>query len=222
MKKIKEKRIFATDHIGKRFGKLVIKSVFYEKNNHNKNEAFAVVDCDCGSQTIKRFNQISTGKTKSCGCYRRELKPQLTHGLSKSRTYRIWRHMINRCHLKSHPRYKEWGGRGITVCDSWLNSFENFYADMGEAVGNLSIDRIDNDKGYYKENCRWATIEQQAQNKRRHENWGIYKRKDYNIRFQINKIKYVYRNFETYKEAIEFRDRKYAELILELEKFGII
>ena len=119
--------------------------------------------------------------------------------------------MRNRCHLKTHPRYNEWGGRGITVCDRWRYSFENFWEDMGEAKGSLSIDRIDNQKGYSKENCRWATIEQQAQNKTKAMDWGILKRKTYGFRFMINKNSYYSMGFHSIEEAIQARDKLYAE-----------
>lgn len=218
MKKMKKhapnKRTYATDYIGQRFGRLTIIDIFYEKNKHSKNVSFAKTKCDCGTESTKRFNALSKGSTKSCGCYNLEClsKNKLMHGLSHSRTYRIWRHMRNRCHLKSHPRYKEWGGKGITVCDEWRHSFENFFKDMGEAKGSLSIDRIDNQKGYFKENCRWATIGQQARNKSKKDDWGILFRGTYCVRFSIEKKKYYFRGFDNFEDAKIFRDIKYKEI----------
>lgn len=87
-----------------------------------------------------------------------------TYGLSKTRTYNIWSHMKARCLRKTHPRFSEWGGRGIKICERWL-IFENFLNDMGEAGEYLSIDRIDNNGDYCPENCKWSTTKEQNRNK---------------------------------------------------------
>jgi hypothetical protein len=88
--------------------------------------------------------------------------------------------MINRCHSPTSPSYEDYGGRGIKVCDRWRNSFENFLADMGESPEGLSLDRIDNDKGYFPENCRWADWYTQANNRRKMKYLGYSFRKDKN------------------------------------------
>lgn len=106
-----------------------------------------------------------------------------SHGMTKTRIYKTWTSMKNRCYNKNDYRYPRYGGRGIYVCERWLNSFTNFYEDMGDKPDqNLSLDRIDNDKGYSPENCRWATKIEQATNRQivkdnptGHK--GIYKRK---------------------------------------------
>jgi hypothetical protein len=88
---------------------------------------------------------------------------RVKHGMSYHPLYRVWLSMKSRCNNKKNLKYPRYGGRGIRVCDRW-NKFENFYADMGERPDGLSIDRINNNKGYNKKNCRWATIREQAKN----------------------------------------------------------
>lgn len=89
------------------------------------------------------------------------------HGMTHTATYKCWLNMKDRCGNPNTPTYKHYGGRGITVCDRWQKSFKDFLSDMGEKPDNLSLDRIDNNKGYYKENCRWATEQQQRINRGR-------------------------------------------------------
>jgi hypothetical protein len=88
-----------------------------------------------------------------------------THGKTKSKEYAIWQTMKNRCYNPNYEYYHRYGGRGITICDRWLNSFENFYSDMGEKPERYSLDRINNDGNYCPENCRWATQKEQCNNK---------------------------------------------------------
>lgn len=145
--------------LGERFGRLVVTEVHPDR--------YATALCDCGKTVKVKTYNLSSGNTKSCGCFLDEerIKRKLKHGMTYTRTYSIWCSILNRCHTKTATSWERYGGRGITVCDAWLK-FENFFADMGECPDGLSIDRIDNALGYYKENCRWATSSEQARNKR--------------------------------------------------------
>lgn len=118
--------------------------------------------CDCGKEVKVRAFDLNSGVTKSCGCLRKKTmsktgKHNKTHGMRNTPEYAVWRAMKQRCNDPNHKDYKNYGGRGISICERWLNFFENFYSDMGEKPKpkrKYSIDRIDNEKGYYKENCR--------------------------------------------------------------------
>lgn len=128
--------------------------------------------CECGKEEFVGEYKLRIGHSRSCGCLQSEVTTErsLKHGHSKrgerSRAYSVWRNIINRCTNPNVASYADYGGRGITICDRWLNSFENFLQDMGEPPEGRTIDRIDNNKGYYRENCAWNTPVQQARNRR--------------------------------------------------------
>lgn len=123
--------------------------------------------CDCGVEKLVDSYGMRIGRIASCGCQKRiKFTARVTkHGMYQSKTYKAWNGMMMRCTNKNTQFYKDYGGRGITVCERWKN-FMNFRDDMGLAPEGLSLDRVDNDKGYSPENCRWTTRTIQMRNRR--------------------------------------------------------
>lgn len=121
--------------------------------------------CDCGGEAITSTSKLLTGAKRSCGCLERENNASLTrHGMYGTRTYRVWQNMKTRCLNPKSKFYGLYGGRGITVCQEWM-TFEGFLKDMGECPPKMTIDRLDNDLGYFKGNCEWRSMKEQANNR---------------------------------------------------------
>ena len=130
--------------------------------------------CICGKVVVKTGHSVTRearkGRTPNCGCLRGQIirAHTMTHGMSKHPAYWVWRSMRDRCRLPTHQSWARYGGRGITVCARWEESFENFWEDMGPSyVHGLELDRKNNNEGYSKENCRWASRTENCRNTRR-------------------------------------------------------
>ena len=150
--------------------RLVVIRVIREKGK----KAVAVCKCECGNEKVTQLAHVKSGAVKSCGCLKRETsaatgEKNKKHGHSspatRSHTYRSWETMKARCLNANDPSFKDYGARGITVEDAWM-TFETFLADMGERPRGTTLDRIDVNAGYGKNNCRWATPQKQQRNKR--------------------------------------------------------
>lgn len=160
------------DRTGKVFGRLtVVKYLGKGEDSKHLYECY----CSCGKTVVKSSNSLSPGGAKSCGClYTENAKKALqiatevskTHGMSKTKSYVCWKNMKSRCDDVNQPAYQNYGKRGITYDPRWAK-FENFLEDMGECPENLTLNRIDVNGNYCKENCEWVTMEKQGRDKRK-------------------------------------------------------
>lgn len=150
---------------GRRFGRLLVIALASEDPTK------WLCLCDCGNETMVMPSNLKrlSRSTRSCGCLSKEITKlgrSRKHGKKNSRIYNIWRSMIDRCTNANHPGYANYGGRGISVSEDWKTSFSAFYRDVGDPPSGLTLDRVDNSKGYCKSNFRWATWREQENNRR--------------------------------------------------------
>lgn len=164
------------DLTGQKFGRLTVLEKGPEsKNTYGRTTFKWRLVCDCGNTTYVNTAKLKSGHTQSCGCLQLEAI-QLSvrkHGMRRTPEYYSWASMKNRCLCETSESYPDWGGRGVKIHKPWINSFEQFFADMGPRPKGTTLDRIDNNGDYAPGNCRWATPKQQSNNQRSTRNFTV-------------------------------------------------
>ena len=178
------------DLTGKRFARLI---VIEKAKSINNGIVIWKCKCDCGNETFVRGNNLKTGAVKSCGCLKKISHTQ-KHNMSKTKIYRTWASMKNRCCNPNTQYFKNYGGRGINVCKEWMESFESFrnWAYTNGYSDDLTIERIDNNGNYCPENCTWIPLSEQAKNRRN--GYSItYKNKTQNLKSWCDELNLDYK-----------------------------
>lgn len=152
------------DLMGKKFGKL---TAVKDSGKRPHKKVLWLCLCECGNECLVLATRLNSGSTRSCGCLIGEtaIRTNTTHGLSRSKTYKIWASMKRRCNSSRGSGYRKYRARGIRYCERW-KTFDNFLEDMGECPDGYSIERIDYNGNYEPDNCKWLLLERQARNRR--------------------------------------------------------
>jgi len=152
--------IMIIDITGHKFGRLTV----IERAVNKGTKIMWHCICECGEKTTCRGEHLRNGLISSCGCLAIEM--QTKHGMARTPIYWVWQNMKDRCNNPNNPQFSDYGGRGVKVCDRWMAKFEHFHADMGDCPQGMTLDRIDNNRGYCKDNCQWSTRRNQVLNRR--------------------------------------------------------
>jgi len=162
------------NRVGERFGRLTVVGPHARRENGGQMRTYWRCRCDCGNYVEVFVGSLTEGLTQSCGCYRDEVSgarfkdwnERRSTGHCREPLYGTWTSMVSRCHSENDQAYCYYGARGISVCARWRESFEAFRDDMGPRPSGRTLDRVNNDGDYTRENCRWATTQEQHRNRR--------------------------------------------------------